>query len=129
MPHDSSLKDKLCAKENALAHHLSDLSFYKDNYFPIKNQLILQVFYLKNKKNAFHTTKSPVRIHYMRTGLLNVFIKYYTCSAVTILLKSSSEISLWFSFTTGLSAATSFSSTARSANWFTVSRCLSNSSA
>lgn len=65
MPHDSSLKDKLYAKENALAHHLSDLSFYKDNYFPIKNKLILQVFYLKNKKTSFIQRKSPVRIHYI----------------------------------------------------------------
>lgn len=40
MPHDSSLKDKLCAKENALEHYLSNHSFYKDNYFPIKNKLI-----------------------------------------------------------------------------------------
>ena len=43
------------------------------------------------------------------------------------LLKSSKEISLWFSVTTAFSAAVIFSSKARSANCWTVSCCLRSS--
>jgi len=42
--HDGSLNNKLRAKGNNLALGLPVLSFYKDNYFPIKNKYIQDVF-------------------------------------------------------------------------------------